>query len=533
MNSFPWDSLVDRLDEDGYPVYDRTYKAEDLREVYETFFSNGVFDGSPAPFLVTPGSGMSVLVSGGKCHIQGAIGYELSTRTVAITAATSQPRIDTVVLRWDSRRDARSIDLYVVHGAAADRPTRPALTRSEDVWELGIADIYIPQGTGTITADRITDTRLQTDRCGIVAPFAKFDTTGLFNQIQNAIDTNIADLERQTQIAIDLAQSAIGGTVAGDLLQKIGEKVDRSGDAMTGPLTIGTEAAGVDENYFACFRDDSSRPGGNPCRVALGISSHGEGFVNTGYFNDAGTFTPYNALDLRQDSTTLKKPLTVASGGTGATSAGDACNNLIRGRPISPRYIELGTGAANQNNGGFIDFHYNQSSGDYTSRIIETASGLIDINGTTFKRGVGLPIANGGTGATTLAGAQSNLKVPSAQRVSKSFSLNSGHLTGSVNYYMRGGVAVLDLVANRVAGGSISNGSRSTGIVLPANMRPPYTIRSSALAPINNYPDPMPSVFFAVDSAGAVHVSYTAPIAPASGYTWTFMGQLVICNGVG
>ena len=224
---------------------------------------------------------------------------------------------------------------------------------------------------------------------------------------------------------------------------------------------------------------------------------------------------------------------TVASGGTGATTAAKACENLIRGNPIWPRYIELGMGLANQNNGGFIDFHYNQSSGDYTSRIIETASGIIDINGTTFKRGVGLPVANGGTGATTLAGAQINLKVPSAQRTAKSFSLDSGHLTGSVNYYMRGGVAVLDLVANRVAGGSISNGSRSTGIVLPANMRPPYTIRSSALAPTNNYPDPMPSVFFAVDSAGTVHVSYTAGIAPASGYTWTFMGQLVICNGVG
>lgn len=36
--------------------------------------------------------------------------------------------------------------------------------------------------------------------------------------------------------------------------------------------------------------------------------------------------------------------------------------------------------ATNANNGGFIDFHYNNSSADYTSRIIEEASGRLNIN---------------------------------------------------------------------------------------------------------------------------------------------------------
>lgn len=341
----------------------------------------------------------------------------------------------------------------------------------------------------------------------------------LFEAVRNYVDSRDGEKADSAYLRQELGR--VDGAIAGlegraDELG--GGKVSKAGDTMTGNLEIH-----VDDDAAIRLRDTSAS-------TYLNLSQNGQNSYMTNYGSDGNVV---NHLLLSPTATGLGRPLTVASGGTGAKSAGDACNNLIRGNPIWPRYIELGMGLANQNNGGFIDFHYNQSSADNTSRIIESSSGVIDINGTTFKRGVGLPVANGGTGATTLAGAQSNLKVPSAQRTAKSFSLDSGHLTGSVNYYMRGGVAVLDLVANRVAGGSISNGSRSTGIVLPANMRPPYTIRSSALAPTNNYPDPMPSVFFAVDSAGTVHVSYTAGIAPASGYAWTFMGQLVICNGVG
>ena len=341
----------------------------------------------------------------------------------------------------------------------------------------------------------------------------------LFEAVRNYVDSRDGEKADSAYLRQELGR--VDGAIAGlegraDELG--GGKVSKAGDTMTGNLEIR-----VDDDAAIRLRDTSAS-------TYLKLSQDGQNSYMTNYGSDSNAA---NHLLLSPTATGLGRPLTVASGGTGATTAAKACENLIRGNPIWPRYIELGMGLANQNNGGFIDFHYNQSSADNTSRIIETASGIIDINGTTFKRGVGLPVANGGTGATTLAGAQINLKVPSAQRTAKSFSLDSGHLTGSVNYYMRGGVAVLDLVANRVAGGSISNGGRSTGIVLPANMRPPYTIRSSALAPTDNYPDPMPSVFFAVDSAGTVHVSYTASIAPASGYTWTFMGQLVICNGVG
>ena len=144
---------------------------------------------------------------------------------------------------------------------------------------------------------------------------------------------------------------------------------------------------------------------------------------------------------------------------------------------------------------------------------------------------------DGGSGSVQLTGAQAvamarDHHAANVAIATKTFSLHDGHLTGSVSYYMAAGVTFVEVAVNRVAGGSISNGARATGVTLPAGMRPAHTVRSCALAPTNNYPDPMPAVFAYVEASGAVGVSYTASIAPASGHTWTYMGQLVIGPGI-
>lgn len=50
----------------------------------------------------------------------------------------------------------------------------------------------------------------------------------------------------------------------------------------------------------------------------------------------------------------------------------------------SPAYIEFSPSSTG-NYGGYLDFHYNNSSANYTSRIIEDASGQLTINGVHFK----------------------------------------------------------------------------------------------------------------------------------------------------
>lgn len=107
---------------------------------------------------------------------------------------------------------------------------------------------------------------------------------------------------------------------------------------------------------------------------------------------------------------TDKNTITIAQGGTGATTAQEAVHNLIRGNAIAPSIIELWPPSNTATHGGYLDFHFNQASDDYTSRIIESAKGELSINvlgnvrvgNITYGnwKGSAIPVANGGTGAT-------------------------------------------------------------------------------------------------------------------------------------
>lgn len=68
--------------------------------------------------------------------------------------------------------------------------------------------------------------------------------------------------------------------------------------------------------------------------------------------------------------------LPVANGGTGATTAAAARTNL-GAMAATPACIELYPGSTSAGNGGYIDFHFNNSSADYTTRLIESTSGTL------------------------------------------------------------------------------------------------------------------------------------------------------------
>lgn len=184
MIGFPFDSHV-TYDTDGTPVYDRAISSEPLRNLLHKLFTDGILPDVSTNLQVVAGSGMNVVVKAGFAIVQGCLKLEENDRTLALQASSAtNDRIDTVVLRLNSNDDQRYCDLYIREGTPATNPTRPNLVRSDSVYELGLADIFVSKTITSITQSKITDTRYEAERCGVISSLSEYDTTTIYKQVQ-------------------------------------------------------------------------------------------------------------------------------------------------------------------------------------------------------------------------------------------------------------------------------------------------------------------------------------------------------------
>jgi len=146
---------------------DRVYSATDFAAYFGKLVSNGIFFAVATNLQVTPGSGMAVSVAAGSAWING-YSY-VNTDVLELNLATASgvnPRIDRIVVRFSAVE--RRIYLAVLTGIPAEIPVAPALTRSNDTYELGIAEIVVLKGSVAVMALNVADTRLNTALCGLV-----------------------------------------------------------------------------------------------------------------------------------------------------------------------------------------------------------------------------------------------------------------------------------------------------------------------------------------------------------------------------
>lgn len=198
---------------------DRPYNAEDIGAFMAPFFSGGVFANPSSNLQVTAsGSGMTVTIQPGYALLKGNDGklhmYQV-TSALALTIATADGannRIDRIVVRLDTAN--RVISAQIKQGAYATTPTAPAVEQDADYWELALADVSVPAGTASISQAAVTDQRLNTAVCGVVAATVQqLDTTTLFAQYQSWLTAQIAahasdNTNWQAQMQADLTAFA-------------------------------------------------------------------------------------------------------------------------------------------------------------------------------------------------------------------------------------------------------------------------------------------------------------------------------------
>lgn len=153
-----------------YPANEFDFDAADVA-AYLAARASGVFS-SAEDFPVTAAGGLKVTVGAGRgwVHPSRFTGYSITKResdTLTMPLADpSLPRIDRIVMRYDA--GARAASLQVLQGTASSTPTAPAISRTELIYDLCLAEIARPAGSTSITTGQIADTRLDEALCGIV-----------------------------------------------------------------------------------------------------------------------------------------------------------------------------------------------------------------------------------------------------------------------------------------------------------------------------------------------------------------------------
>ena len=153
--------------------YDRLYNADDYRGKLGAIISNGVrrgtqrdeqgniIDAGELKVVAIDGS-MDVRVTTGRAWINGAWYY--SDESILVTLETphnTMERIDRIVLRFDNSIPKRAINLLYLVGTPSYAPEAPQITRSNDVYDIVLADINVGSQltTSTIKQSDIIDQR--------------------------------------------------------------------------------------------------------------------------------------------------------------------------------------------------------------------------------------------------------------------------------------------------------------------------------------------------------------------------------------
>lgn len=177
---------------------DRRYTAKEWADYFNQFLTSGVYHQNEMPGLKVDSTGESwqVCVEAGSAYLEGYM-YK-NTDNLYLEHDSSHPilnRIDRVVLRLDTTSEERRIKALVLKGEPAEEAEPPVLTREFDedgyavIFELSLAQVYIPADTGSINPEHITDERLDEELCGLVSSLITVPTHTFQHQWQTWFNT--------------------------------------------------------------------------------------------------------------------------------------------------------------------------------------------------------------------------------------------------------------------------------------------------------------------------------------------------------
>ena len=169
---------------------DRTYNASELSKLFEGIINDGIFMSIGDHLVVSPSTGMTILVGTGRAWFNNTWTNNDSKLLLSIDPAeVVLNRIDIVVLEIDTTPEVRANSIKVIKGSAASSPSPPSLIVSDMVNQYPLAHVYIGSGVTTITQSNITN-KIGTSACPFIS--------GIMSTIN--IDSLVAQWQNQWSV---------------------------------------------------------------------------------------------------------------------------------------------------------------------------------------------------------------------------------------------------------------------------------------------------------------------------------------------
>lgn len=136
-----------------------------------------VDDSSSDHLRVEKAQGLTLTVKAGRANINGAFYWQKDDEAITLSNSSSTKTYN-IVLRLNDNDSYRNISVVASE----------SITRTDSIYDLVLATVKVQGNSTEIKGSDITDTRLDSSRCGVVTNAIKqIDTTQFFNQFAEAI----------------------------------------------------------------------------------------------------------------------------------------------------------------------------------------------------------------------------------------------------------------------------------------------------------------------------------------------------------
>lgn len=179
-------------------THDRLYDATQISTLFEGLINDGVYQSVGNIFKVSASNGMNVTVDTGRAWFNNT--WTRNDALIVLTVPTSEQvlkRIDAVVLEVNSLETVRNNTIKIVKGTPASNPSKPSLTKNDNVHQYPLAYITVDPNVTAITQQKIQNA-VGTSACPFVTGIIDtLDIDDLIAQWSSEFDVLFAELEEK------------------------------------------------------------------------------------------------------------------------------------------------------------------------------------------------------------------------------------------------------------------------------------------------------------------------------------------------